>query len=131
MTEKADSFHPSFNEDFCLHLEARLDAAFANSSDEELIRFWCDGIASVPYYRVEDNINYLSSGNIGKNRKIVTIAWLGTTGQNQYELTIVLGEKAWSKYEQGKSMIGCIPKAETTKWIDIDTENRLLTIRLK
>jgi hypothetical protein len=131
MAEQAESFHSSFNEDFCIHLEFRLCSAFENSNDEELTRFWCDGVSSVPYYRDEDNLNYLSAANIGLNRKIETMAWLGITGQEPYELTIVLGENAWKRYCKGKSMIDCIPEAETTEWIDIDTENKTLVVRLK
>ncbi len=131
MIEKLKSFYSSFNEDFCLQLEARLGMAFANSKDDELIHFWCDGISWAPFIRDEDNWKYLNYENIRKSRKIATIAWLGITGQDQYELTIMIGEQALKKYSYGESIIDCIPEAETTEWVAIDTENGAITVRLK
>jgi hypothetical protein len=131
MIEKSESFHKSFNEDFCTYLEFYLTEIFANSVDQELQSFWCDGVSWAPYHNHKVNHEYLSYQNVSEKHKIVTTAWIGTTGQDLYEMTIELGENALERYKNEKSMIDCIPDKEVTDWIDIDPEGKTIKIRLK
>lgn len=77
-----DNPHHSFSEDFCIYLEYHLSKTFKNFEDDELRRFWCDGV-SMPA-----NEKQLTAKSVNDTRKIVTKAWIGEDGQGEYEMTI-------------------------------------------
>ena len=72
--------------EFCNFLEYQLTSAFENSDDEAVKGFWCDGI-SMPTIESE-----LTKKYVNDKRKIITKAWLGFDGQDEYEMTIHLGQ---------------------------------------
>lgn len=131
MTEKTDSFNNSFNGDFCEHLEYHLCRTFKNVESKESRDFWCDGVSKAPFYNADVNRNYLSIENILKTKEIVTAAWMGESGQDQYEMRLKLGSKSLSNYSQGLSLIDCLPGNKSMKWITLDVENKKIELRLK
>ncbi|HOY13888.1 MAG TPA: hypothetical protein PLY70_12145 [Saprospiraceae bacterium] len=111
----------SFNNDFCATLEYHLGVTFEKSSREEFRGFWCDGIM---HRRIAKKL-------INDTRLIETTAWLGKEGQDEYTMTIKLGEKALSRFAKGTSMIDCIPDSVGMDWIEIDKEKFWIQIHLK
>ncbi len=114
-----------FNESFCTKLEYRICHELEKSNDSELKGFWCDRISWFP------NENQLSKKHVNDNRKIETKAWIGKTGQTEYNALIHFGQKALSKYAKGMDLTECIPDLEDqAKWIEIDIENKTIQIEL-
>ena len=116
----------SFNKEFCGHLEYHLCSTFKKSGKEELKGFWCDGVSWSP---LPDN--QLTKKYVNDNRKVVTKAWIGKNGQDEYEMTILFGNHSLGRYAKGTSMIDCIPSDESMDWLEIDTIKRIITIRLR
>jgi hypothetical protein len=114
----------SFNADFCLFLEFHLCETFANSDDEVIRYFWCDGIA-MPILESQ-----ITKKSVNDTRKIISMAWLGKSGQIEYELIIHFGKYSLRRYAKGNSLIDCVPSADSMDWIQIDIENRKLEIFL-
>jgi hypothetical protein len=115
-----------FNEHFCTHLEYHLGMTFEKSDRPELKGFWCDGVSWSP---ISDR--QLSVKSVNDTRKIVTKAWIGKNGQDEYKMTIHFGKYALRRYAKGTEMIDCIPGAESMDWIDIDVESKNIDLRLK
>lgn len=67
---------------FCSYLEYHLTRTFANIERTEMNRLWCDGIA-LP---ITDS--QLLKKSIHATHCIVTKAWIGYDGQDEYEMTI-------------------------------------------
>jgi len=126
MTENLDISNESFNEDFCTHLEYHLGTTFEHSDREDIRGFWCDGVSWDIFPKSQ-----LTKKNINDKRKLITKAWIGKNGQDEYIMTIQFGQISLSRYAKGSSLIDCIPPAETLDWIDIIPENKLIEIRLK
>jgi len=116
----------SFNENFCTHLEYHLGQTFENSDRQDLNGFWCDGISWDP---IPDN--QLTKKSVNDTRQIVTKAWIGKDGQDEYEMTIRFGQYALRLYAKGTEMMDCIPSSDSMDWIDIEPENKRIEIRLK
>jgi len=115
----------SLTKEFCSHLEYRLSQILDETDREELKGFWCDGILSPPpaeFQNTTEEIRHL--------QKIKTIAWLGKTGQDEYEMTIWLGEKAFEKYFRDENLIECIPNATKRDWVEIMPENKVISVKL-
>lgn len=113
-----------FNQTFCNELEFRLD--FEQLKDEKLKGFWCDGISHIP-----NDIMSLSRSRIENDRKIVTKAWIGTDGQDEYEMTIIFGEESVKNYVSHLQLTQCIPEDNFMDWISIEPERRKILLRLK
>ncbi len=115
----------SFNKKFCTELEYRICYELEKSNDPKLKGFWCDGISSSP------NENQLTKKHVNDKRKIETKAWIGKTGQTEYDAIINFGQKALSKYSKGMDLAECIPELQSqTEWIEIDIENKIIKIEL-
>lgn len=123
------SFSPSFNQDFCEELEYTLCYVFDHCNDVELKRFWCDGVSWSPYYNAQVNADYLSVLKVKERGFIETTAHLGVSGQDRYEMKIVLGKLALSLYENNKSLASSIPSKEVD-WIEINIEDCSIEIKL-
>jgi hypothetical protein len=128
MNKKENKTIESFNEDFCDYLEYHLCETFKNSvrEKEKLRGFWCDGVSQQPFIDSQ-----ITKKSVNDTRKIETIAWIGKTGQEKYNMTIRFGKYSLRRYAKGASLIDCIPSDETMDWIDIDIENKIIEIRLK
>ncbi|QNR23843.1 hypothetical protein [Croceimicrobium hydrocarbonivorans] len=114
-----------FNENFCTHLEYQLGRSFGNSDRQDLKGFWCDGVSWDP---IPDQ---LTKKSVQETRQIVTKAWIGKDGQDEYEMTIRLGQSALGRCAKGAEMLDCIPSSDSMNWIDIEPQNRRIVIRLK
>jgi hypothetical protein len=130
MTEKTDHFNHSFNEEFCLHLEYHLCRTFDHTTSEELKGFWCDGVSWAPYYNPDANREYLAIPKILEAKKITTTAKMGKSGQDYYDMSLILGDKALNNYEHGLSLINCLPGEESMDWIELDIEHKKIELRL-
>lgn len=115
-----------FNEEFCTNLEYRLCSAFKNSDNPTIRMLWCDGVAHITH----NDIN-LPAIQTNKTREIVTTAWIGKYGQDEYKMTIHLGEQAYSDYINYRSIIDCIPEDEDMSWIHINEEKKTIEIHLR
>ena len=113
-------FDIMIDQDFYSHLEFQLTKAFPNSDDNLITSFWCDGILPV---------SEEESSNIHKI-ELRTTAFIGVDGQEKYEMTIVFGPKALSNYSQGFDLKSCIPDRLESGWIDVDSVNKKILIRL-
>jgi len=112
------------NNDFCDFLERQLSKAFANSSIDSIKHFWCDGIL-LPTFE-----NQYSKKFVNDNRKVVMTAFVGSSGQDQYELTLNFGSKSLSKYQRGLDLVECVPSPEEENWVDINIEQKKIIIQL-
>lgn len=111
----------SFNIEFCFYLGNQIIKALEKSNINKLKGWWCDGI----------NSERISKKNINDNRKIETVAWLGKSGKEKYDLTIQFGKRSLRRFAKGTSMIDCIPSPDTMEWIDIDLNKNRIEIELK
>ncbi|MET3501813.1 hypothetical protein FHW88_003238 [Mucilaginibacter sp. SG538B] len=116
--------HHPFNEDFCIYLEYHLSKTFRNFEDNEIRRFWCDGVA-MPF--VDEQLMAKSVNDI---RKIITKAWIGADGQGEYEMTINFGPKALSWYARGLDLKECVPSEESLDWITFARDEKKIELRI-
>jgi hypothetical protein len=103
MTDQRVHVKASFNTAFCQLLEYHLSKAFANSSDKKLKYFWCDGIDE-PLIEQQ-----FTSRNITSIKEITTQARLGSTGQDKYQMIIVLGLCSRRRALKGEDISSCLP----------------------
>ena len=68
--------------------------------------------------------------NITKTKKIETMAWMGFTGQDRYEMIIKLGPDAVKNYMEGSSLIDCLPSEESLDWVILDIEKKTIELQL-
>ena len=122
---KAESEEHSFNQSFCEYLEYYLTQALSESHDREVQRFWCDGVSFDP---VPDS--QLSEKHVNDKRHIVTKAWLGIDGQDEYKMVIHFGKYALRRYARSSSIKGCLPPFEEAGWLLVDQERRIAELRL-
>lgn len=113
----------AFNRDFCEHLEYHLCRTFYNSPDEKIYSLGCDGV-DMPYE------NHLTTKRVIETKKIATMAWIGTDGQERYEMMIKLGENSLENFRKGLSLIDCLPDEESLDWIIIDIDKRRIELQL-
>lgn len=117
---------------FCELLESRLAKAFANSSNGQLKGFWCDGILDENF---ESNVlpvveSPYSKKYLNDNRKMKLTAFAGQSGQDRYELTLLFGRKALSRYAKGLDISICVPDPISDACLEIDIINRTIAIQL-
>jgi hypothetical protein len=98
---------------------------FKNSDRADLKGFWCDGVSWQTY-----NDNQLHQKSVNDTKKIVTTGWIGTNGQQEYQMTIHFGKIALRHYAKGTSLIDAIPDATKTDWLTVDPENKAIEIQL-
>ena len=78
--------------DFLDFLEYEISNAFKESGNTEIQGFWCDGLlTSQPDHQY-------SKDAVGNNRFIILKAFTGRDGQQEFELTLKLGDMALSHY---------------------------------
>jgi hypothetical protein len=121
----------TFNRAFCRKLEYHLCYKFKESNDINVKRFWCDGIYALPFVCEEDNAEYLSIKEVTKRKYIETSAHLGVSGQDTYQMKIILGMNAQKAYGNGSEMLDCISNKALSKWLEIDTVERTIIVKLK
>ncbi|MBS1529576.1 MAG: hypothetical protein JSU01_04670 [Bacteroidetes bacterium] len=109
----------SFNIDFCQRLEYHLSHTLRNAGIGQIKYFWCDGIEVPEKFR-----------DVRNSKQIMTAAWLGITGQDKYQMTITLGEKAFEKCSDRSDITDCLPDDQSLEWIDIDPINKVAVLQL-
>lgn len=109
--------------DFCDMLEYRIWEVLKNSDIEAQKGFWCDGV--LPPF----NDNELSKKYVNDNRQVTLRAFIGPDGQNEYELQLVFGPKALSRYARGLDIVECIPVGGDN-WFEVDPLSRAVSVRL-
>lgn len=112
------------NNKFCAFLEYEISRVFANSTDDRIKHFWCDGV-SLPTFENEYSKKFVTD-----NRQIVLTAFTGLSGQDKYELILKFGNKALSKYARDLDISECVPNPENNNWFDIDIERQKISIQL-
>lgn len=112
---------------FCEYLEWRVIGSaleILSKTDERLKGFWCDGIL---LFDIENE--YLKK-QINDKRSVVMKAFSGKTGQEEYELTLLFGRKALSRYSRDLRLEGCVPDAEISDWLEVDPIKKKIVLRL-
>ncbi len=122
---KKDTIKESFNEDFCAELEYHLTRTFNQSDDKSLRGFWCDGIL------MPTNDLQLTKKSINDKRKIVTKAFLGYDGQDEYEMTINFGQYSLRRYAKGTDLSDSLPNEDTMDWVSLDMKSKTIELKLK
>ncbi len=122
---KKDTIKESFNEDFCAELEYHLTWTFNQSDDKNLRGFWCDGVL------MPTNDLQLTKKNVNDKRKIVTKAFLGYDGQDEYDMTINFGQYSLRRYAKGTDLSDCLPNEETMDWVSLDMKSKTIELQLK
>ena len=72
----------------------------------------------------------LSKTSIVETEKIETEAWMGEDGQQIHQMTIYFGPSALKQSLDGSSLIPCIPGDDSTDWIMVDFDNRVVELQL-
>lgn len=126
MTSEISNNEPPFNEEFCTYLEFHLCRTFQKSPRSDIRHLWCDGILWTPTPESQ-----LTKKSVNDTRIISTKAWLGISGQEEYEMKIHFGSSALRRYAKSLSLIDCIPSEETMDWVTIDTDNKAVDIQLQ
>ena len=104
--------------------EYKITAAFRNSPDDFLKRYWCDGVL-LPAFEYE-----YSKKHVNDNGKIILTAFIGIDGQDKYEIQLRIGEKALSKFAKGLDISDCIQDLETKDVFSFDSLQKQLLIEL-
>jgi hypothetical protein len=112
------------NKAFCELLEYKITAALQKSPDDSLKGYWCDGIL-LPTFENEYSQKYVND-----NRRITLSAFIGIDGQDKYEVVLLLGKNALSKYSRGLNISDCMPEFETTGEFTFDSIRKQLIIEL-
>lgn len=112
------------NRAFCESLEIHITHAFPHFLDESFKHYWCDGVL-LPTFEFE-----YAQKLINDKRQISLIAFLGKTGQDEYELILLFGNKSLSRNARGLDIQDCIPDPENVENYSIDMIKRKLTIQL-
>jgi len=113
----------SFNKEFCEILEYHLSKTLRNSSNQKLKFLWCDGI-KLPFDENQIHVNIIDS------KQIVTNAYIGLNGQDNYEMIINFGACALDKYIHGSTLVDCLPNEESTDWLHIDLNQKTIRLQL-
>jgi hypothetical protein len=117
-----DTNRDSFDQDFCSHLEYHLCRTFKNSPDKDIQNIWCDGVSDQAFVKTKKYVN--------DNRRLQTKAWIGKDGQDEFEMTIVFGNKALSKYARGLDLKDCLPSDVSMNWVEIHLDKKTIELRL-
>jgi hypothetical protein len=112
------------DQEFCEYLEYEISNAFANTKNEKLKHFWCDGIL-LPTFESQYSTKFVND-----NRKILMTAYLGLDGQNKYELILLFGRKAQSKYARGLDISECVPNPLEDNWLEVDIAKKIIKVQL-
>lgn len=88
-------------EDFCYQLEHALTNALKHADNEDTKGYWCDGV---------------SPNGVSMEDTIVSKAWIGKDGQDEYILTIHLEQQNRNLM----SLAQHIPEYDTKDWWKID-----------
>ena len=109
---------------FCELLDYKITAALQNSSDHHERSYWCDGVL-LPTLDYEYSQKYVND-----NRRIILTAFIGVDGQDKYEIVLLFGKSALSKYARGLDILDCIPELDTVYGFTFDDHKKQILIEL-
>ena len=114
------------DQEFCEQLEWKIGSAMEVlwQTDERLKGFWCDGVL------LPDSESEYSKKQVNDKRFIMMKAFSGKTGQEEYELTLLFGQKALSTYARDLPIEECLPSPENTNWLQIDPIKKKIVVQL-
>jgi hypothetical protein len=112
------------DEKFCQLLELRISDFLRKADNESFRGFWCDGVL-LPSFESEYSKKFVND-----NRKLTLKAFIGYSGQDEYELTLLFGIKSLSKYSRDLELSETIPSDDTQDWMKIDVDKRRIQINL-
>lgn len=105
-------------------LEYEICKAFKHSENDQIKNFWCDGVILI-----QPENNY-SQNFVNNNRQVKLKAFIGESGQTEYELTLKFGNKALSRYARNLDIKECVPKLTQQNWLKIDPKHNTIEIQL-
>lgn len=109
---------------FCELLEYKITAALQNSNDDRVRGYWCDGVL-LPTFDHEYSQKYVND-----NRRITLTAFIGLDGQDKYEIILLFGKTALSKYARRLDVSDCIPELDTANGFTFNCDKKQLIIAL-
>ncbi|MES2265449.1 MAG: UPF0158 family protein [Bacteroidota bacterium] len=115
----------SFNQDFCYELEYHLTKIFQYSQDPQITKFWCDGVL------MPSEDQQLQRKNALNFRKIKTEAWVITTENEKFQITIKLGKLSIEKCKAGLQLTDCLPDINSLNSFSVNRENKYIELQLK
>jgi hypothetical protein len=113
----------SFTANFCKTLEYHLSQTFRNTQDKRLRYFWCDGVRT-------PEASWQNWERFDETSEIITGAWFGENGQDEYEMIIRLGSVSFARCLKGLDLEECLPDDQTLDWIILDEQNRKIVLQL-
>jgi hypothetical protein len=115
--------HTVIDVDFCARLEYKLTRALQASDDPDLRGWWCDGVIA--------SINHVEKIRFEQEAiMILATAFLGTTGQESYELHLHFGSVSSRCLRQGMRIDDILPSEPFEEWATIDLSRKSLTVYL-
>lgn len=110
--------------EFCELLESKITSALQISTDNRTKTYWCDGVL-LPTFDYEYSQKYVND-----NRRITLTAFIGVDGQDRYEIVLLFGRNALSRYARGLDVSDCIPDFEATGGLTFDSFKKQVLIEL-
>jgi len=86
--------------------------------------YWCDGVM------LTGPESGYSPKYVNDNRAVILKAFIGTDGQDEFELILKFGPRSLSRYARNLDLQECIPDTESSNWIVIDPDNRSVQVQL-
>ena len=112
------------DQEFCEYLEYEICKVFANNKNENLKHFTCDGVL-LPTFESQYSQKFVND-----NRQVLMTAYLGLDGQDKYELVLLFGRKAQSKYARNLDISECVPNPVADNWLEVDIEKKIIKVQL-
>jgi hypothetical protein len=115
-----------FSQEFREVLEYRLTDALANSSEQALQRYWCDGVLE-PEWAEEYRLEY-----VAKSRRLILRAWMegrqtkaAPLTHQLYPLHLVLGSVSLKSYPRGGDLLPWIAQGIDPTTVLLDTTTKM------
>lgn len=114
------------DQEFCEQLEWKIGSAMEArwQTNERLKGFWCDGVL------LPDSESEYSKKQVNDRRFVMMKALTGKTGQEEYELTLLFGQKALSRYARDLRLEECVPNVEDGDWLEVDPVKKKIMVQL-
>ena len=116
---------PSIDDEFAEFLERAICDFFGGCDDSELRGFWCDGVSSISE---EACSNFRQ--HVLETREYHTVAWIGTDGQDEFRLRLLLGDQSARCISQDEAIVDCIPSPDASSKFEVDVVTNAMTIKL-
>ncbi len=120
------NLHNPLTKDFCFELEKALCSAYNDFEDDDVKRFWCDGINPHPY-----DYKLLARSNVERKGFLYIDLWTGVSGRDKYKAKLNFGDKSIVRILKKQSLIECIPNLDGREWMEVDVDRKIMGINLK